>query len=352
VIYMKILFTSVENDKYNPKRGKSFEYHNFYLQLKNLPHQVEYFPFDRILTVGKEKFNQELLAKVEEFKPDLLFAFMYTDEFDPVILEKIKNKTVSVAWFSDDSWRYWNYSRVWAGHFTWAITTYSWMPEIYKKHGQPNVIRSQWGANTDVYKPSPIPNEGRPEVTFVGGWSKPRGDIVEKIREAGIPVEVWGGGWQEEARRASDAEMVRLFGVSKISLALNPPPGYWNKDTLGRIFFRRSMDKIIPDWHFYSNLRCFFDRGIRQIKGRHFEIPACGGFLLTAHADDLENYFKPGEEIVFYENDNDYIDKIKYYLEHDTEREKIAKAGYNRTIREHSYAKRLEDIFRAIEKHV
>ena len=348
---MKILFASLENDKYDPKRGKSFEYHNFYLQLKDLPHQVEYFPFDRILEVGKDKFNEELLAKVEELKPDLFFAFMYTDEFDPVVLDKIKNRTTSVAWFSDDSWHFWNYSRIWAKHFSWAITTYSWMPEIYRKHGQPNVIRSQWGANTDVYKPSLIPESDRPEVTFVGGWSRPRGMMVEKIRRSGVPIEVFGGSWQG-ARRASDEEMVRLFGVSKISLALNPPPGFFNKDTIGRLFFRRSMDKIVPDYHLYSNLRSFLGRGTRQIKGRHFEIPACGGFMLTAHADDLESYFKPGEEAVFYENNDDYIDKIRYYLEHDSEREKIAKAGYDRTVREHSYVKRLEEIFKAIEKDV
>ncbi len=340
---MKILFAGLENDKYDPKRGKSFEYHNFYTQLKSSSHQVEFFAFDKILQSTKDRFNAELLAKVIDFKPDVFFAFMYTDEFSPYILDKIKDRTVSIAWFSDDSWRYWNYSRIWAKYFSWAITTYSWMPEIYKKHGQPNVIRSQWGANIDVYKPSPVPAD-RPDTTFVGGWSKPRGEIVDKIRNAGIPVDVWGGGWPS-AKRASDEEMVKLFGISKVSLALNPPPGFWNKDSVGRLFFRRSVDKIVPDYHFYSNLRSFLGRGTRQIKGRHFEIPACGGFMLTAHADDLENYFKPGEEIVFYENDDDYIDKIRYYLEHDAERERIAKAGYERTVKEHSYMKRLEDIF-------
>ncbi|MFH0890881.1 MAG: glycosyltransferase [Candidatus Liptonbacteria bacterium] len=352
---MRILFACLENDKYDPQRGKSFEYNNFYLQLKTMPHTVEYFPFDRILEVGRERFNQELLAKVEEFQPDLLFAFMYTDELLPETLEKIKEKTTSVAWFSDDSWRYWNYSRAWAKYFTWAVTTYSWMPEPYKKHGQPNVIRSQWGANIDVYKPGPVPDAGRPGVTFVGGWSSQRGKIVEKIKRAGIPVEVFGGGWPEvrftrpgqpvQGGRVSTEEMVRLFGESKISLALNPPPGFWNKDSLGRIFFRRSLNKIVPDHNLYSNMRSFFGRGMPQVKGRHFEIPACGGFLLTARADDLENYFRPGEEMVFYEDDGDYIEKIKYYLEHDEEREKIARAGYDRVRRDHSYVGRLNDIF-------
>ncbi len=345
---MKILFAGLEHDQYNPKRGKSFEYNNFYLQLKAMPHEVRFFPFDRILEVGKEKFNEELLVTIEEFKPDLFFAFMYTDEFEPRILDKIKEKTKSVAWFSDDSWRFWNYSRIWAPHFSAVITTYSWMAERYKKYGQSNVIRSQWGANTLVYKPSELQSgERRPEVTFVGGWSKGRGQIVDALKKAGIPVEVFGGGWPE-ARRASDEEMIHLFGVSKISLALNPPPGFFNKNSLGRIFYSRSREKIRPNFNLYYNFRSWLERGIPQVKGRHFEIPACGGFLLTGPADDLGNFYVPDKEMVLFSNIDDYIEKIKYYLAHDDEREAIAKAGYERTIREHTYEARFREIFRQL----
>lgn len=345
---MKILFLSSEYDQYNPKRGNSFEYHNFYLQLKNMPHEVRYMPFDRILEVGRDQYNQELLQIVEDWQPDLVFSFMYTDELNPKILDQIKKKTLSVAWFSDDSWRFWNYSRFWAPHFSYVITTYSWMAERYKKYGQPNVIRSQWGANTTVYQPTVInQDEPRPDVTFVGGWSKPRGQIVEALKKGGVPVEVFGGGWPN-ARRASDEEMVKLFGISKISLALNPSPGFLNKNSLGRLAYRRSMDKIVPDFNLYYNLRSWLDRGIPQIKGRHFEIPACGGFLLTSPADDLENFFVPDKEMVLFHGIDDYVEKIKYYLAHDEEREAIAKAGYERTVRDHTYVKRFEDIFQKL----
>lgn len=342
---MKILFAGVENDQYNPRRGKSYEYHNFLLQLKATSHEVEFLPFDRILEVGKEKFNQELLDKVNNWQPDVVFVFMYTDELDKKILDQIKKKTTSLAWFSDDSWRFWNYSRFWAPHFNWVITTYSYMPDLYKKYGQSNVIRSQWGANTTVYKPTEIKSdEKRPDITFVGGWSKPRGEIVDHLKRAGLPVEVFGGGWPG-ARRATDEEMINFFSTSKISLALNPSPGFFNKDSLGRLFFRRSVDKIVPDFHLYSNFRTWLNRGVPQVKGRHFEIPACGGFLLTSPADDLQSFYEPGKEMVLFDGLDDYVEKIRYYLEHDSEREVIAKAGYERTMKDHTYEKRFADIF-------
>jgi spore maturation protein CgeB len=64
----------------------------------------------------------------------------------------------------------------------------------------------------------------------------------------------------------------------------------------------------------------------------------------------MRDYYKLGEEIVVYENDRDLVDKIKYYLVHEEDREAIAKAGYERTLRDHSTERRFEDIFKMIGK--
>ena len=42
------------------------------------------------------------------------------------------------------------------------------------------------------------------------------------------------------------------------------------------------------------------------------------------------------------------IDKIKYYSKRNEEREAIAQAGYERTLREHTYEKRFNDIFKTM----
>jgi spore maturation protein CgeB len=82
-----------------------------------------------------------------------------------------------------------------------------------------------------------------------------------------------------------------------------------------------------------------------QIKGRNFEIPGCGGFLLTGGADNLEEYYQDGREVVIFHDDDELIDKIRYYLAHDEERSAIAQAGYERTLREHTYVHRFREIF-------
>lgn len=347
---MKIFYSGLRNDKYDPQGGDTFEHHNFYLSLTAVPDLVvRYFPFDRILEIGRRGFNEEILEAAKKERPDLLFVFMLSDEFEKETLSELRKYTTTLAWFADDNWRFWNYSRFWANCFDWVVTTISWVPDLYRKIGQKNVIRSQWAANTGLYHPIKLGiGEERPSVTFVGGWSRPRQKIISGLGRRGIEVKTCGSGWSDG--RVSDEEMIRLFSVSKINLALNPPQGYFNKNSLGRLFFRRSINRIVPDFHFLSNFETWLHRNIPQIKARHFEIPACGGFAITSKADDLKNFYKPGEEMVIYDGPDDLADKLRYYLEHDDEREKIVRAGYERTIRDHTYEKRFREIFDRIFK--
>ncbi|MEK7195138.1 MAG: glycosyltransferase, partial [Patescibacteria group bacterium] len=168
-------------------------------------------------------------------------------------------------------------------------------------------------------------------------------EMIDELERMGIMVEAYGNGFR--GGRVSQEEMIRLFSVAKINLGLNPAPGYFNKNSIGRLLFRRSMNKIVPDFHLIHNFNSLLRRGIPQIKGRHFEIPACGGFVVTSPADDLENYYVPGKETVLHGSMADLAEKIRYYLKHDEEREAIARAGYERTLAEHTYQKRFKALF-------
>jgi spore maturation protein CgeB len=346
---MKIIYSGLKYANFNPKLGLSFEHINFYESLHKMPDvKIIYFPYERILELGRERGNAELLELIKKEKPDLFFAFMFTDELVIRTLEQIKQLTTSLAWFSDDHWRFDNYSKYYAPHFSWVITTYSKAIEKYHKIGVKNIIRSQWAANTDIYQSTSwADKEKTPEVSFVGTWSRPRERIISFLQKAGINIATYGSGWS--ASRINQQKMIEIFSNSKINLVLNPAPGYFNKNSLGRLFFKRSMDKIVPDFHFLNNFKSWIHRNIPQIKARHFEIPACGGFAISSLADDIKNYFEPDKEMVFYKNIDDLAEKIKYYLEHNKERQKIAQAGYQRIIKEHTYKKRFNKIFQEIK---
>ena len=47
-----------------------------------------------------------------------------------------------------------------------------------------------------------------------------------------------------------------------------------------------------------------------------------------------------------FQNREDLIARIRYYLAHDSERQAIATAGYERTLKEHTWQQRWTEIFK------
>ena len=68
---------------------------------------------------------------------------------------------------------------------------------------------------------------------------------------------------------------------------------------------------------------------------RVFDILSCGGFCMTNYQPEIAEYFVDGEDIVMYSSMEDLVEKVAYYLEHDEEREQIARNGYEKLKRNH-----------------
>ncbi len=77
---------------------------------------------------------------------------------------------------------------------------------------------------------------------------------------------------------------------------------------------------------------------------RCFEIMGAGGFLLTNYQADFDDCYVAGEDYVYFESIEDMMGKIEYYLSHEKERADIAQNGYRRTLNEHSYVLRWQEM--------
>lgn len=85
---------------------------------------------------------------------------------------------------------------------------------------------------------------------------------------------------------------------------------------------------------------------------RCFEIPAAGTFMLSEYSEDLAGLFAPGKEVEYFKNKEEMLEKIKYYLAHQEEREKIAAAGHARVLRDgHEVSDRARQIISVYEKY-
>lgn len=328
---MKIIFVAPKYNYGNPKRGMSFEYHNFWPLLKK---QAKYFAIDQKLS--RKKLNQELLSLSEKEKPDLLFCVLFTDEIKKETIKKIsQSRTTTFNWFCDDNWRYDIFSKFYAPCFNYVSTTYK---EPFKKYN--NAIKTQWAANNLVYKPVKSSNEYN--ITFVGKAHSNRKKIINYLIANGLTVDCYGEGWPNG--RVSQEKMLEIFSNSKINLSFAESSFNFNKRFLAKKLFYRRLDGS-HHWQKHIN----FKKPSQQIKARNFEIPACGGFLLAQYVPGLEEYFKLNKEIVAFKDKEDLAKEIKYYLYKNKEREAIARAGYERTLREHTYQKRFNQIFQAMQ---
>ena len=88
---------------------------------------------------------------------------------------------------------------------------------------------------------------------------------------------------------------------------------------------------------------------LRSIKSgiplRAFDIMGSQGFLLTNYQEDLLDCFIPGEDFVYYADQEDLLSKVEYYLSHEKERLEISHNGYEKILQEHTYEHRIPLLF-------
>ena len=91
-------------------------------------------------------------------------------------------------------------------------------------------------------------------------------------------------------------------------------------------------------------------RSIRTgIPLRAFEIIGSGGFLLTNYQEDFLDYFEPGVDYVYYVSYDDLLEKIEYYLTHEEERAQIARNGYEKVKKYHTYKNRFDEMVKIMK---
>ncbi len=74
---------------------------------------------------------------------------------------------------------------------------------------------------------------------------------------------------------------------------------------------------------------------------RLFEATGCGALLITDHKDNLGELFEVGKEIVTYRSPEECVELVNYYSTHSEEAARIAAAGQQRTLTQHTYTNRL-----------
>ena len=322
---MKILCVFGRYAYGDPARGEGYEHANFIPALRALGHEVSLFDcYDRAAYHDFADLNRRLVETVATTQPDVLFCVLMHYEVWIETLDLIRSAAPAalINWGTDDSWKFWQFSRFIAPHFDLCATTDAAAFQAARDLRLETIVRSQWAAPAG-HSADPMPSAAcLYDVSFVGAAYGDRKRWIDALQAHDIAVVCFGHGWGSGV--IDSDEVPRIYRQSRISLNLAD-----------------------------SGLQLRGGRLVRsrQIKARTFEVPIAGGFLLTQPSDSLGDYFEDGREVATFTSHATLIEQVRHYLAHPAERDAMAMAGAKRARAEHSYEARFAPLLaQAIER--
>lgn len=132
-----------------------------------------------------------------------------------------------------------------------------------------------------------------------------------------------------------------------------PPPGGFENPHLRRAWQGQAWG--IDMFRVLRRSRIVFnhhgDVGPYANNMRMYEATGCGAVLLTDQKPNLTELFQVGTEVVEYEDVADAIPKIEHLLDKPEHAQAIAHAGQSRTLRDHTYLRRMESLLAMLTKY-
>lgn len=283
------------------------------------------FPFHR------REVSRKLVVRVQEVRPDVVWLdkAVFAERWSLDAVRRVCNPLI-VHYNPDDPF---GHARGFWSTFVGAIPAYDvhLVPRRenigeYMARGAKQVIPFDRGFCRRAHRPParhhPRWNEFCVPVAFTGTFERERAESIGRLIGAGVPVAIRGGLWDSAATWASLRSYFRGLAVAgeEYALALGAP-----QITL---HFLRHANRDEQD-------------------SRTFEIPACGGFMMAEWSPRHSELFQEDREAVFFRNDDELLEKVKYYLARPEECAAIAARGRARVLSSgYDYESRILELLR------
>lgn len=254
--------------------------------------------------------NSDLL---ETLNTENSFDLVWIDKgvfFKPEVIRAIKNKTKLLVHFTPDPAFTYHKSRFFKKAlpmYDFCITTKSFELEHYRKNGARKILTATQGFDPEVHKPF-YPFSAKSGVSFIGHWEDNREAGIAKLMEKNIHVKLAGIKWEKFVNKhrtnrnltylgngVFGSDYAKILSESYISLGF--------------------LSKIIPERH----------------TTRTFEIPACGTALATEYNEEIAAVYSE-DEVIYFDNTNEMVEKIEYGLNHLDWLEKLTEKGMVKVI--------------------
>jgi len=279
------------------------------------------------------RFRNKLFNFLKEEKDiDLILDFK-TTWLNPNDIMKIKNKTRALLFhFNADSPfdkeksnRHPNLIKNMPFYDCYFIWHKGLIPKIYDR-GAKRVEYLPFAWDPELHPPINLPEMDSikygSDVVFIGNWTPERERWLESIRDLNLTI--WGEPACKWGRMGKGSE---LFNK-------------WRPISVRGIEFAKVVraSKI--------NLNFLRDQNKGSHNMRTFEVPGCGGFLLTERSEEQCEFFEEDKEIACFSTPEELREKIKFYLPRDELRRKMAEAAHRKVAQGHTYLDRARRILK------
>lgn len=346
---MKILVCSAYY-YYGSTKGIEPQFYYLYKVPEAMGHTVDFFDFWTANRIGVEQMRRQFISTIKGGSYDAVFIATHSDEFDKETLEEAKKYTTTIAWNSDDEWRWENYSKERVNWYTYMVTN---SQQIYdqNKASYSNLLHAQW-ACTGFWDGSGIKKDI--DFSFAGQVYGKRAKQVNYLRKhSGLVAFGKGSG-----TFTSDLADQNNSTTQKTSLKQTLKPKIkksvrkYTPKLLIRGFFASDFDIISFEQinAIWNRTKVSFtpldssDGSTLQIKSRVFDMGLNGTMMLAQNNSVIADYYEPNKEYVPFESLEDAAEKAKFYSKNDTERNKIVKAYMKRTKGEHLWEHRIKKV--------
>lgn len=256
------------------------------------------------------KLNRDLITRVSQQRPDVLFIYRGTHIYPETLrkIKKISPSTILVGYNNDDpfspAWPRW----MWR-HFVAGLPVYD-LVLTYRHHNLEDFTKA-----------------GARRVSLFRSWflpylHRPLTLSRSQLQRYGCDV-VFIGHYENDGRLAAIEALVRAGFHVRV---FGPYKGLGSEGWHGRIDKSPILRTMAPTRYLNGTEYvaalcgakiglCFLSKKNRDTYTRRcFEIPACGTALFSEYTDDLASIFVEGQDAEFFRSKNELVEKVSYYL--------------------------------------
>ena len=247
--------------------------------------------------IGRRILQRQINAYLSTHQIEVLLIYGSNYFLSPRSLRSVKRRGVKIALFEGNLSFGQKFQLEAIPFYDLIITSDSYIvPFLRQIMGHTHVVYlTGWGVPS-AFHPIEVTDDTKEEygadVSFIGKWFANREEFLKNLNTS---PKIWGGGWQHaslpnksEIEYLDPSKKSLVYCSSKINLHLRP--------------------------------------GNQQINGfssRIWEVPLCGGFILSEWSKDLLDLFSEDKEIVVFRSPGEADTKISYYLQREEERMRI-----------------------------